>query len=64
MRFGRLLRESPTILMVVIFAAIIGGPLMLIWSLNTLFNAGIEYSFWSWLAALWVGITIAGSSRS
>jgi len=27
-------------------------PLALIWSVNTLFNTGIEYTFFTWLAAL------------
>jgi hypothetical protein len=27
-------------------------PFVIIWAMNTLFNAGISYSFWSWLAIL------------
>lgn len=27
-------------------------PFALIWSANTLFGLGIEYTFWTWLAAL------------
>lgn len=35
-----------------IIALVAIGPLALIWALNTLFNAGIAYTFWTWLAAL------------
>lgn len=27
-------------------------PFIFIWSINTLFNLGIAYGFWEWLAAL------------
>jgi hypothetical protein len=38
----------------VIFLTI--GPLLVIWSLNTLFPAlAIPYTFWTWLAALILG---------
>lgn len=29
-------------------------PLVLIWSLSTLFNLNINYNFWNWLAALFM----------
>lgn len=35
-----------------IVAIIIFAPLVIIWALNTLFGLGIEYTFWTWLAAL------------
>lgn len=47
-----------TIAWLAIFIAV---PLILIWSLNTLFSAGIEYTFWTWLAALILGM-LAGQS--
>jgi len=42
------------------------GPLITIWSLNTLFGLGIAYTFWTWLATLWlVGITVGrGSTKT
>lgn len=41
---------------VVIIALIIAGPLLTIWSLNTLFPAlAIEYSIWTWLAVVIIG---------
>lgn len=38
---------------------IVFGPFVLIWSINTLFKSGIEYSFWTWLASLYIGLIIA-----
>ena len=34
-----------------IIALIVLIPLAFIWSVNTLFRQGIEYTFWTWLAA-------------
>ena len=46
-------------LMVILLAALIGlGPLATIWSLNTVFNLGIAYNFWTWLGTLWLGMCI------
>lgn len=36
-----------TVLLMVLF-----WPFALIWAVNTLFGLGIEYTFWTWLAAL------------
>lgn len=44
-------------------AALIGFPLMLIWSINTLFGLGIDYGFAEWLAAAFL-LLVAGSSGS
>ena len=39
--------------MVVVLIAL--GPLLILWSLNTLFpSLAIEYTFWTWLAALFL----------
>lgn len=35
-------------------AAIIFGPLITIWAVNTLFGASIAYSFVNWFATLWL----------
>ena len=40
----------------IIVAVIVVGPLLSIWSLNTLFDVGVEYNIWSWLAAFWFGL--------
>lgn len=34
---------------------IVAGPLVSLWSLNTLFGLGIGYTVWTWLAMFWVG---------
>ena len=49
--------------LVVIVALIVFGPLATIWSLNTLFGLGIEYSLWTWLAMVWLStVTFGGVS--
>jgi hypothetical protein len=41
------------VLIVILIAA---GPLLVIWSLNTMFPAlAIAYTFWTWLAVLILG---------
>lgn len=40
------------ILLVVVF--FVAAPFITIWSLNTLFGLGIGYTFWTWLAGLWL----------
>lgn len=42
-------------LLLVYGVLIVAGPLLLIWSVNTLFGAGIEYEWRTWLAALLLG---------
>ena len=39
-------------LILTVIALVIFAPFLLIWSLNTLFALGIEYTVWTWLAAL------------
>ena len=44
-----------------IAALVVCGPLWLIWSLNTLFPAlAIPFTFWTWLAALGIGASVRG----
>jgi hypothetical protein len=47
-------------LVVVLF---IGIPLAIIWSLNTLFSLGIEYTVWTWLATLLLGAVVSRGGR-
>lgn len=43
------------IFLVLLIIALIGvGPLLTIWSINTVFGTTILYSFWSWLATAWL----------
>lgn len=47
-------------LIALIVLVVVAGPLLLIWSLNTLFPAlAIPYTFWTWLAAMILGAGIA-----
>jgi len=39
-----------------IILLILVGPLVTIWSLNTLFGLGIAYTFWTWLAMVVLGM--------
>ena len=44
---------------VLIIALVIFGPLVTIWALNTLFGLKIAFTFWTWLAMLWVQGSLA-----
>ena len=47
-------------LTLVVILLIAAGPLLLIWSLNTLFPVvAIPYTVWTWLAALILGSAVA-----
>lgn len=45
-----IITELTTGLAIFVFLAVT-VPLVTIWSLNTLFSLGIQYTFWTWLAA-------------
>jgi MFS family permease len=65
---GSSLKESKfgflfVLLMLIFIVGIVLGPLLFIWSLNELFDLGIHYTIWTWLAALVIGI-ILGIARS
>lgn len=45
-------------LIVLYVVLIIVGPIITIWSLNTLFSLGIAYTFWTWLAVIVLGTFI------
>lgn len=47
-------------LIALVIVLIIAGPLLLIWSLNTLFPVlAIDYTVWTWLAALILAATVS-----
>jgi hypothetical protein len=50
------------LVLIFIVLAIVVGPLLLIWSLNTLFTLGIEYSITTWAAALVLGGVVSAKS--
>ena len=51
-------------LIVLLIAIIAIGPLLVLWSLNTLFTLGIPYDIYTWSAAVILGITINSGIRS
>jgi hypothetical protein len=51
-------------LVLLLVALAIAGPLLVIWSLNTLFATGIEYTLATWFAALVLSGAVAGSVGS
>lgn len=44
-------------LLIILLAAIliVIGPILIIWSLNTLFGMGIPFTIWTWLAVVILG---------
>ena len=52
------------ILIIVVLVVLIVGPLLAIWSLNTLFGLGIAYSIKTWFAALVLAGIVGKSSSS
>ena len=62
-----MLKPTPVNLVLFSILAIgmfVGFPLLLIWSLNTLFPVlVIPYNFWTWLAALVLLAPIVGSKK-
>lgn len=57
---------SKIVLLTVLFIIIVAiGPLITIWSLNTLFPVlAIPYDFWTWLAVICLGMFIRSDVRS
>jgi hypothetical protein len=43
---------------------LVTGPLITIWSINTLFGLGIAYSFWTWLAVMWLLMVTFGQGTA
>lgn len=48
--------------LVIVVAMIVFGPLVTIWSLNTIFALTIEYSIGTWFAAVWLQATLTGGA--
>jgi hypothetical protein len=45
---------------VAVIAVVMALPLITIWSFNTLFGMGIDYTMWTWLAAFWLHAILSG----
>jgi hypothetical protein len=50
-----------TILLTILTIGLITGPFLMIWSLNTVFNLGIGYNGWNWLAVLFLMTAFSGT---
>lgn len=50
-------------LVALIAVLVVLAPIAMIWSLNTLFALGIEYTIWTWLAALFIGSVLSARSK-
>jgi len=48
-------------LVILIVLVVVFAPLLIIWSLNTLFGLTITYTIKTWLAALVLGALVGGS---
>jgi hypothetical protein len=46
--------------LVLVLAIIVFAPFATIWSMNTLFGLGIDYTFWTWLAMAWLSTVTFG----
>lgn len=49
------------LLVLALIALLLAGPLLTIWSLNTLFGLGIPYTLMTWLATAWLGTVTFGN---
>ena len=52
-------------LVLVLLAAVVLGPWIVIWAWNTLFGTMhmIDYTFWTWLAVLIIGVFLSPNAR-
>jgi len=50
--------------LIIIIAVVIFEPLLAIWSVNTLFHVGIEYTLATWFAAAVLSAILYGASSS
>ena len=41
-----------------LISIVLVGPVAVIWALNTLFQLGIDYTFWNWLAVIVLSVFI------
>jgi hypothetical protein len=57
--------KSSTLAFLLLFIVVIllVGPLVTIWSLNTLFGLDIDYTFWTWLAMGWLSLVTFGGVK-
>lgn len=51
-------------LVMIVVALVIFWPLVMIWSINTLFGLGIPYTFWTWLAMLVLNLAFGAKATT
>lgn len=51
-------------LVILLIFLIVVTPFLTIWSINTLFNLGIDYTVWTWLAMAWLSTVTFGGVMS
>ena len=52
---------SAVALLVLVVFLIIIGPVLTIWSLNTLFDTGIELTLKTWFAVFWITVLLSAA---
>jgi len=57
----KMYRKDVWVLLAIIVALVIGGPLVTIWALNVLFGLSIEFSLQTWFAVVWLGGLLSGA---
>lgn len=60
MSFWKAATSAAALLILLVFLIII-GPVLTIWSLNTLFGTGIEFTVTNWLAVLWITVVLSAA---
>ena len=50
------------VFIIFIIALILVSPVITIWSLNKVFNTGIETNIWTYLGTLWLTSLVAGGN--
>ena len=49
------------VVLVLVIAAIVLGPLLTIAAINTLFSTAIPYTFWTWASVAWLQVGVVGA---
>lgn len=52
----------PILIALLVLIVMVGGPLAVIWALNTLFSLNIPFTFWTWLAVVILAALIPSST--
>jgi hypothetical protein len=59
------MNESAIIaVLIIVLLLLVFGPILTIWSLNTLFGLAIPYTFKTWFAALFLAGVVSGSAKA